>query len=89
MKKVLKVLGWGWRIVVVVIAAGVGYLQLAFPSVGPVPDIKVEVTPEPLTSGRYQANHVNVCIDCHSMRNWTYFSAPPTAGTEGKGESLR
>ena len=85
MKKILKILGWGLGVVVLVIAVGVGYLFLKFPDVGPVQNITVQATPERLARGAYLANHVSVCIDCHATRNWEYFSGPPLAGTEGKG----
>jgi len=85
MKRILKILGWGLGVIVLVIAAGVGYLFLKFPDVGPVQSMTVQATPERLARGAYLANHVNVCIDCHSTRDWEYFSGPPIAGTEGKG----
>ena len=88
MKKLLNILGWGLGVVVLVIGAGVGYLFLRFPEVGPVQTMTVQATPGRLARGEYLANHVCVCIDCHSTRNWEYFSGPPVAGTEGKGGDL-
>ena len=88
MKKILKFIGWGLGVLVLVIAAGVGYLFLKFPDVGPAPTLTVQATPERLARGQYLATHVNVCIDCHSTRKWEYFSGPPEAGTEGKGGEL-
>jgi hypothetical protein len=85
MKKILKILGWGLGVVVLVIAGGVGYLIVGFPDVGPIQSMTVQTTPERLARGAYLANHVSVCIDCHSTRNWEYFSGPLVAGTEGKG----
>jgi len=35
--------------------------------------------------GEYLANHVAACIDCHSKRDLTKFSAPVIEGTEGGG----
>lgn len=35
--------------------------------------------------GDYLANHVAVCIDCHSKRDITKFSLPVVPGTEGGG----
>jgi mono/diheme cytochrome c family protein len=35
--------------------------------------------------GEYLANHVAVCIDCHSQRDITKWSLPVIAGTEGGG----
>ncbi|MEI7661042.1 MAG: cytochrome C, partial [Bacteroidota bacterium] len=51
----------------------------------PVPDLKVDVTPARVERGKYLANHVTVCVDCHSVRDWTKFSGPLNPGTEGKG----
>ena len=85
MKKILKILGWGLGVVVLLIAVGVGYLFLRFPDVGPVQNMTVQATPERLARGEYLANHVCVCIDCHSTRNWEYFSGPLLPGTEGNG----
>ena len=61
------------------------YIKFALPDVGPAPDLKVEMTPERIARGEYLANHVAVCIDCHSKRDWTRFSGPPTEGTFGMG----
>ncbi|MBL7702828.1 MAG: c-type cytochrome [Ferruginibacter sp.] len=35
--------------------------------------------------GKYLAHHVSLCMDCHSQRDFTQFSGPPKAGTEGIG----
>ncbi len=35
--------------------------------------------------GEYLANYVSGCIDCHSKRDFTKFSGPVVAGTEGSG----
>ena len=35
--------------------------------------------------GEYLANHVTVCIDCHSIRDTGRFSMPVVPGTEGGG----
>jgi mono/diheme cytochrome c family protein len=85
MKKFFKILG---ILVIVVIAAGVGfsiYMNKAFPKVDAPPNMKVEITPERVERGKYLANHVMVCIDCHSTRDWSKFSGPVVPGTEGKG----
>jgi len=85
MKKVLKVAAWGLGVVAVLITLGLGYLYIGFPDVGPVRDLTVTATPERLARGAYLANHVAVCVDCHSTRNWDYFAGPIVPGTEGKG----
>lgn len=72
-------------LVVVVVASALIYVKTALPDVGPPPDITVEITPERLERGEYLAHHVWLCMDCHSDRDWSKFSAPPIAGTEGSG----
>ncbi len=79
---------WIKRIVialVLIIAIALGYLKLALPNVGKPEELKIVATPEMIARGAYLANHVTVCIDCHSKRDWTKFSGPPIAGTEGMG----
>lgn len=61
------------------------YLKFALPNVGTSPEITVERTPDRIRRGEYLANHVAACMDCHSTRNWAYFSGPLTTGTLGKG----
>jgi mono/diheme cytochrome c family protein len=61
------------------------YVKFALPDVGPPEEIVIEITPERVERGEYLANHVWLCMDCHSERDWNTFSAPPIAGTEGSG----
>ncbi|MFN0157571.1 MAG: cytochrome C [Bacteroidota bacterium] len=58
---------------------------MKYPDVQPAPVITVERTPERIERGRYLANSVTVCIDCHATRDWSKFGGPIIAGTEGKG----
>jgi mono/diheme cytochrome c family protein len=51
----------------------------------PVRDITLPTSAADIERGRYLANHVAVCMDCHSTRNWDYFAGPITPGTLGKG----
>ncbi|NDK54555.1 c-type cytochrome [Pontibacter fetidus] len=85
MKKVLKVAGYGLVGLLVILAAGVVYMQYAFPNVDAAPAITVKKTPELVARGEYLANHVAVCIDCHSTRDWSQFAGPLVPGTHGKG----
>ncbi len=88
MKKVFKIVGYLLLIVIIGIVGLLAYVKLALPNVGDAEDIKVEATPERIERGRYLANHVTVCIDCHSKRDWTRFSGPITEGTFGMGGDL-
>lgn len=71
--------------VIAAAAAGFIYLQYAFPNVDAAPVISIEKTPALVERGEYLANHVAVCIDCHSTRDFSRFSGPLQPGTEGKG----
>ncbi len=70
---------------ILLITGGLVYVKTALPNVGPAPDLKVEITPERVERGKYLANYVMMCIDCHSTRDWAKFSGPMVDGTEGKG----
>lgn len=85
MKKLLKILGYGFILVLIIISGLIIYVKTMLPNVGPAPDLKVAVTQEKIERGKYLANHVMLCIDCHSTRDWSLFSGPMVAGTEGKG----
>lgn len=85
MKKVLKGVAWLIGIAVVLAGAGIAYLKLAKPDVGAAPKITIAATPERIEHGRYLANHVAVCMDCHSTRDWSIFSGPIKEGTLGVG----
>ncbi|MBX7095738.1 MAG: cytochrome c [Flavobacteriales bacterium] len=85
MKKFLKVLKYIAIILVVLITGLICYVKFTLPNVGPPEDIKVEASPERIERGRYLANSVTVCMDCHSTRDWNKFSGPLVPGTLGKG----
>lgn len=72
-------------LVVVVIIGAVVYLKMALPNVDDAPDLKIIYTPKRIAHGKYLANHVTLCMDCHSTRDWSKFTAPPIIGTLGKG----
>ncbi|MGE5437811.1 MAG: c-type cytochrome [Syntrophothermus sp.] len=85
MKKVLRIAGIVLGVFVVLIIAGLVYFNSTYPKMVPPPNIKVNATPEMIARGEYLANHVTVCMDCHSTRDWSKYSGPITPGTEGKG----
>jgi mono/diheme cytochrome c family protein len=88
MKKALKIIRYILIIIVVGVAGLLGYVKFCLPSVGAAPEIKVESTPEAVKRGEYLANHVCVCVDCHSRRDWTMYAGPITPGTTGQGGEL-
>lgn len=71
--------------VIIVLLGSYIYFQASFPRVGSPPEVTVEGTPEQIARGDYLANHVSVCIDCHTERDWKYFSGPPKHGVHGAG----
>ncbi|MCA9730859.1 MAG: c-type cytochrome [Deferribacteres bacterium] len=85
MKKLFLVLGSLVLLLVLVVIAGLVYLQVGFPKVSPAPNMTIEQTPERLARGEYLTKHVTMCLDCHSDKNQAYFSQPLVPGTEGKG----
>ncbi|MFC3560159.1 c-type cytochrome [Pedobacter jamesrossensis] len=72
LKIILILLGF---VCLLAFAAGT-YVKVALPNVGPAPDLKIVSKPSRLENGKYLANHVSVCMDCHSSRDWTKFAGP-------------
>jgi hypothetical protein len=85
MKKASKVFAVIVVIAIVGIAGFVGYIKTFLPNVGEAPEMKVDMSPQNIERGKYLANHVMLCMDCHSTRDWSKFSGPPVPGTEGVG----
>lgn len=83
--KLLKILGIVLLLLVVLIAGASVYLKSFLPNTGDAPDIKVETTPERLARSEYLANHVTICIDCHSTRDWSLYAGPVTSDDLGGG----
>jgi hypothetical protein len=85
MKKLFLVLGIVLLVIVVAIGGAISYIKIALPNVGEATDLKIDYTPERIERGKYLANAVTICMDCHSTRDWNKFSGPITPGTHGKG----
>ncbi len=85
MKKAFKISAFILVAIVLIIAGLLIYLKTMLPNVGDAPNITIEMNPKQIERGKYLANNVMVCIDCHSTRDWTLFAAPPKEGTFGKG----
>jgi mono/diheme cytochrome c family protein len=88
MKKALKVLGYLLLVIIIVVAGLLTYVKTALPNVGKAEEMTIDKSPEKIARGKYLANSVMVCMDCHSTRDWTKFSGPLTPGTEGKGGEI-
>ena len=66
----------------------VGGCTLRPPRAEALPIDVVKSTPERLARGKYLVEHVAVCLDCHSKRDWDKFSGPIIPGTEGQGGEI-
>src|SRR5690606_23018027 len=82
MKKVLRIVAVLVVILALAVAGLISYVKFALPDVGEAPALQIEVTPDRVERGRYLANAVAVCMDCHSVRDWSKFSGPIKPGTE-------
>ena len=75
-----------------VLAAGitltVGWRPFLGPRARPLTNRTFERTPERLARGKYLAEDVAVCMDCHSPHDWTKQDAPIPSGMEGAGEDM-
>jgi hypothetical protein len=89
MKKFFKGILYVVITIILLAVIAVIYITLALPNVGKPEDIKVEATPKRIARGEYLANHVTVCTDCHSKRDWTLLAAPVVpSGLGGGGEKF-
>lgn len=84
MKRFFKIIGIIVLLLVVAVGGLVGYVKMALPNIA-VPEMAVQSSPELIERGRYLANNVMVCIDCHSTRDFSLFSGPLVPGTIGVG----
>ncbi|MDR3697846.1 c-type cytochrome [Mucilaginibacter sp.] len=85
MKKLKKVLLYAVIFVVLAVISVISYVTLALPDVGKPENITVALTPQRVARGEYLANHVTLCVDCHSKRDWTKLAAPVVEGSMGGG----
>jgi mono/diheme cytochrome c family protein len=85
MKKAGKVIAIIVVIAVVIIGSLLTYVKVALPATGELSTIKIASTPQRIERGKYLANHVTVCVDCHSKRDWTLLAGPIKAETLGAG----
>lgn len=85
MKKAIRIALIVVLVVIGLIGSAITYILMARPKVAAAPSFRVQATPEVLERGKYLANHVAVCTDCHSTRDWSKYAGPLVPGTEGKG----
>jgi mono/diheme cytochrome c family protein len=88
MKKFGKILLYAVIVIILLIVVVISYVTLALPNVGKAEDITVKPTPGRIARGKYLANNISLCTDCHSKRDWTKYGAPIIPGTLGGGGEL-
>lgn len=80
--KLLVILG---AVAAGLITGGVVYLFAAFPRVPAAGAVTLPTDPETIARGQYLAEHVAICVDCHSTRDFTRFAGPIKPGSFGQG----
>lgn len=85
MKKLKKRIAIILILIVVIVISGLSYINFALPNVGEPEQINVEITPQRIERGKYLANHVAVCVDCHSTRDFSKFAGPIDTNLIGGG----
>jgi hypothetical protein len=92
MKKFLKISLVIVLCLVAVLAVGItatiGWRPFIGPRMRPLTNRVFERTPERWARGKYLAENVSLCTDCHSPHDWTKHDAPITPGMEGAGEDM-
>ncbi len=58
------------------VAGAATSLLSVFPRAAPATAVVVPATSQRLARGRYLAEHVLLCSECHADRDWTAYSAP-------------
>ncbi len=84
MRKSIKIILISLISIILIIVCFIAFITFHFPNI-PLENITVVSSKASIERGKYLANHVMVCVDCHSTRDWTKFSGPMVHGTEGKG----
>lgn len=85
MKKFLKITGIIAGVIIVLLLGAIAYIKIALPNVGEPEPITVERTPQRIERGKYLANNVAVCMDCHSTRQWNLHAGPMAPEGVGAG----
>ncbi len=83
--RILKIIAVLCVLLILVLLGGFIYVKTALPNVGDAPDLVIESTPERLEHGKYLANSVMGCMDCHAQRDFSLFAGPVVEGTRGAG----
>jgi cytochrome c len=92
MKRVLKISIVVLFCLIAMLAVGitltVGWRPFIGPRSRPLTNRVFERTPERWARGKYLAENVAACVDCHSPHDWTQHDSPIPQGMEGAGEDM-
>jgi hypothetical protein len=87
MKRIFKVAGILVGCIVLLVFLTGLYINFFLPNVGKAPALTVERTSQRIQRGEYLANHVALCMDCHSTRRWDLYAGPmDSTGKAAGGE---
>jgi mono/diheme cytochrome c family protein len=75
-------------VIVVVPAAGLGFLYLRKPAQVPASSIKVAMSPERIARGKYIFSNLADCDGCHSQRDFTRVGGPVVESGRGRGNVM-
>jgi hypothetical protein len=88
MKKVLKIILYLVIVLVLIAGTAIIYLSMFLPKIEADQSLKIEVTPERVERGKYLANTVMGCMDCHAERDKSLYAMPVKEETRGLGGTL-
>ena len=69
----------------VLAGAAAAYVRFRLPRLGDTPTQHIVADPALAGRGEYLAQHVAICVDCHSERDYGRYSAPLKPGSLGAG----
>lgn len=87
MKIVIRVLLIVIAVVILAIGGGILYVMTAKPDVEQVKSANIKTDSLTIARGKYLAENVATCSDCHSPRDFTKFSGPIIPGKEYSGNT--
>ncbi len=88
MKRVTKIITYVLFGLLAIGTILISYLMIGFPKVDAAPEFEIAITDEYVERGRYLSHHVMMCADCHSVRDYSLFSGPPSSGTMFAGGDI-
>lgn len=86
MKRALRVGLWMLAALIPCLGAAVLYVYFGLPRVEPAnQQIHAATSGSAIERGQYLAEHVAICMDCHSQRDYSRFSGPLIESSKGQG----